>query len=239
MNYPSELISKETVAEGTMAFHFKKPEGFVWKAGQSIDLTLVNPPETDTEGNTRAYSIAAAPYEKDIMIATRMRDTAFKRVLKNADPGISVEIAGPFGSFTLHQKESRPAIMLVGGIGITPFYSMIKDATENKLPHKIYLFYSNRRPEDATFLQQLKDLKNKNDNFTFIPTMTDIEKSAVLWSGEQGYVTKEMIEKYVPDRDDAVYYSAGPQSMVTAMRQILNGMGVSDDDIKTEEFTGY
>jgi ferredoxin-NADP reductase len=239
MNYPSELISKETVAEGTMAFHFKKPEGFVWKAGQSIDLTLVNPPETDTEGNTRAYSIAAAPYEKDIMIATRMRDTAFKRVLKNADPGISVEIAGPFGSFTLHQKESRPAIMLVGGIGITPFYSMIKDATENKLPHKIYLFYSNRRPEDATFLQQLKDLKNKNDNFTFIPTMTDIEKSAVLWSGEQGYVTKEMIEKYVPDRNDAVYYSAGPQSMVTAMRQILNGMGVSDDDIKTEEFTGY
>jgi len=239
MNYTSELISKEMIAEGTMAFYFRKPEGFTWKAGQSIDLTLVNPPETDAEGNTRAFSIAAAPHEPHLMIATRMRDTAFKRVLKNAEIGLPVEIAGPFGSFTLHQKESRPAIMLVGGIGITPFYSMIKDAAERKLPHKIYLFYSNRRPEDTAFFEQLSDIEKINSNFVFIPTMTNMEKSSVSWDGEKGFITRDMIEKYVSNRTDALYYSAGPQPMVAAMRKILSEMGVSDDDIRTEEFTGY
>ncbi len=239
MNHQSELISKKDVAEGTTSFRFKKPEGFVFKAGQSIDLTLVNPPETDAEGNTRAFSISAAPSDAELMITTRMRDTAFKRVLKNADAGLKVEIAGPFGSFTLHEKQSRPAIMLVGGIGITPFHSMLIDATEKGLPHKIYLFYSNRRPEDAAFLSELQDLQKKNPNFKFIPTMTDMEKSAQPWNGETGYVTREMIEKHVPNREDAVYYSAGPAAMVAAMRKIVEGMGVSADDFKTEEFTGY
>jgi ferredoxin-NADP reductase len=239
MKYPSELITKEMVAEGTMAFHFKKPDGFVWKAGQSLDLTLINPPETDTEGNTRAYSIVSSPAEADLTITTRLRDTAFKRVLKQAELGFPVAIAGPFGSFTLHQKDSRPAIMLVGGIGITPFMSIIKDATEKKLPHKIYLFYSNHRPEDTAFLDQLQKLQTENPHFTFIPTMTDLEKSAVSWTGERGYINQTMIEKYAPDRTEAVYYSAGPQAMVVAMRKLLTEMGVSDDDIKTEQFSGY
>jgi ferredoxin-NADP reductase len=239
MNYQSTLLSKEEVAEGTMAFHFSKPEGFVWKAGQSIDLTLIDPPETDAEGNTRAYSIAAAPSETNITIVTRMRDTAFKRVLQNAQPGLLVEIAGPFGSFTLHQKDARPAIMLVGGIGITPFYSMLKDATERNLPHKIFLFYSNRRPEDTVFLDALTELQTKNPNIVFVPTMTDMEKSVKPWTGETGYITREMIEKHVPERADAVYYSAGPAGMVAAMRKIIEEMGISDDDFRTEEFTGY
>jgi len=239
MNPNSELVSKKDAAEGTTSFHFKKPEGFVFKAGQSIDLTLINPPETDAEGNTRAFSINNAPSDPEIMITTRMRDTAFKRVLKNAPMGMKVEIAGPFGSFTLHEKQSRPAIMLVGGIGITPFHSMILDATERKLPHKIYLFYSNRRPEDAAFLQELQDLTKKNPNFTFIPTMTDMEKSKQPWNGETGYITRAMIEKHVSNREDALYYSAGPATMVAAMRKIVEEMGVSADDFKTEEFTGY
>lgn len=239
MNYKTNLISKETVAEGTMTFHFKKPEGFEWKAGQSIDLTLINPPETDAEGNTRAYSIASAPSEENITIATRMRDSAFKRTLKNVEAGLEVEMAGPFGSFTLHQKENRPAVMLVGGIGITPFWSIIKDATEKKLPHKIFLFYSNRRPEDTVFLDELKKMQTENENFVFIPTMTSMEKSTQSWEGETGYINREMIEKYVADRNDAVYYSAGPQAMVAAMRKLLAEMGISDDDIRTEEFTGY
>jgi ferredoxin-NADP reductase len=239
MKFQTELLSQETVAEGTMSFHFKKPDGFEFKAGQTVDITLINPPETDAEGNMRTFSIAAAPYEPDIRIATRMRDTAFKRILKNTEPGLVVSMEGPIGSFTLHQKETRPAIMLVGGIGITPFMSIIKDATKRKLPHKIYLFYSNRRPEDTVFLADLKKLAQGNNNFTFVPTMTDMGKSSQPWSGETGYITKEMIEKYVPDRTDAVYYSAGPQTMVTAMRKILNDAGVSDDDIRTEEFSGY
>ena len=122
-SFRSRLLSSERVAEGTMAFRFARPDGFDYRAGQSIDLTLPNPPETDAEGNTRAFSLASAPCDDHLMIATRMRDTAFKRVLGKASPGLDVKVEGPSGSLVLHRKADRPAIMLAGGIGITPFLS--------------------------------------------------------------------------------------------------------------------
>lgn len=239
MNYTATLLSKEMIAEGTMAFHFKKPEGFVFRAGQTIDMTLINPSETDAEGNTRTFSIAAAPSEDTLTVATRMRDTAFKRILKNAEPGLEVKINGPIGSFTLHEKAERPAVILCGGIGITPFLSIISDSLEKGSGPKIYLFYSNRRPEDAAYLETLKRLANSDSRFVFVPTMTDIEHSTEAWNGETGYITHEMITKHTPDLENAIYYIAGPQVMVTAMRDMLTKAGVSNDDIRTEEFAGY
>ena len=84
------LRKREEVAEGTMAFHFDKPAGFEFRPGHAIDWTLLNPPETDGEGNTRAFSIASAPFDPDLMIATRLRDTAFKRVLRSMPFGAEV-----------------------------------------------------------------------------------------------------------------------------------------------------
>src|SRR4051812_42648404 len=101
------LAGKETIAEGTTLFRFAKPEGFVFTAGQSIDLTLIDPPHTDAEGNMRAYSLASSPQEKDLYIATRMRDTAFKNTLKDMPVGTEVTIEGPFGSFMLQENTTR------------------------------------------------------------------------------------------------------------------------------------
>jgi len=84
--YKIKLKSRTEVAAGTMAFRFDKPDGFTYKAGQFADYTLINPAETDAEGNTRGFSLASAPYEDDLMFATRMRDTAFKRDLKVTTP---------------------------------------------------------------------------------------------------------------------------------------------------------
>src|SRR5438132_253787 len=114
----SKLVSRHPVAEGTMAFHFEKPSGWTYKAGQALDLTLIDPPETDAEGNTRAFSIASAPHEETLMIATRMRDTAFKRVLKALPVGSAVNIDGPSGDLTLHNNVSRAAVFLAGGPSI-------------------------------------------------------------------------------------------------------------------------
>jgi ferredoxin-NADP reductase len=239
MKHTIKLIKKENIAEGTMAFTFEKPQGFEYRAGQTVDMFLINPPETDAEGNMRTYSISSATYEGVIKIATRMRNTAFKRVLKTMPEGTAVEIDGPIGSFTLHQNEKKPAIILAGGIGITPFRSIILDATERVLPHEIYLFYSNRRPEDAVFLDDLFNAAKKNPHVHFVPTMTNIENSKVAWSGETGYITKEMINKYAKNVENAIYYLAGPQTMVKAMRTLLTAAGISEDDIRIEEFTGY
>ena len=79
--YQTRLTRRGTVAEGTMAFHFERPAGFAHDAGQNILMTLVDPPETDSQGPSRSFTLASAPHEPDLMIATRMRNSAFKRVL--------------------------------------------------------------------------------------------------------------------------------------------------------------
>ncbi len=143
---------------GTVAFSFEKPAGFQFKAGQFANFTLVNPPESDGEGNTRTFSIASAPAETGLMVATRMRDTAFKRVWKTMPQGTELQLAGPFGSLTLHQDAARPAVFLAGGIGITPFRSILVQAQRDSRGRRLFLFYSNRRPEDAAFLEELRAL---------------------------------------------------------------------------------
>ncbi len=239
MPFQTKLVKKEQAAEGTESFYFEKPADFNYKAGQSIDLTIVNPPENDDEGKMRAYSLSSAPFETNLMITTRMRDTAFKRSLKVLPEGSDFTFEGPFGDLTLHNDTAKPAVFLAGGIGVTPFRSIITNATHEHLPHKIFLFYSNRRPEDAAFLAQLQQDAKDNPNLTFVPTMTQMSESKEKWDGEQGYINGEMIKKYVPNLSGPIYYLAGPAAMVAAMRKVLNEAGVNDDYIRTEEFTGY
>jgi len=235
----TKLIGHDIVAESTMRFRFEKPEGFTYTAGQSIDLFLVNPPETDAEGNKRAFTLASSPDDDYLAITTRMRDTAFKRVLKTMTPGTPMRLEGPFGELTLPEQTDRPVIFLAGGIGITPFYSMSRYAAAHSLPHRITLFYSNRRPEDAAFLDEFLKLPAQNPNFTFVGTMTEMDKSTQDWNGERGYIDATMLKRYLPEAEGAIYYLAGPAGMVAALRKMLNESGVSNDNIRTEEFTGY
>jgi uncharacterized protein YeaO (DUF488 family) len=237
--YKTRLKSRQEIAAGTMAFHFEKPEGFAYKAGQFADYTLITPPETDAEGNTRGFSLARAPYEDDLMLATRMRDTAFKRVLKNMEHGTELTLDAPYGSFTLHNNTQIPAVFLTGGIGVTPVRSIILQAVHDNVPHRIVVFDSNRRPEDAAFVDELMEPQKKNPNYTFVGTMTQMEKSDREWHGETGYITKAMLLKYVGDLTLPIYYIDGPPAMVNAMRETLGEAGVDDDDIRTEEFSGY
>ena len=237
--HTAPLTKCEEIAEGTMAFHFAKPADFQFRAGQSMDLTLLNPPETDAEGNSRAFSIASAPFDNDLMIATRMRDTAFKRVLRKATPGQQVKIDGPSGSFVLHRKSEKPAVFLAGGIGITPFLSIIRQAGHEKSPHHIYLFYSNRRPEDAAFLDLLSEETKRNPNFQLIATMTKMDQSHREWAGAIGSINKDMLAKHLPTLQGPIYYLAGPPAMVAALRRMLIEAGADEDDIRTEEFSGY
>jgi ferredoxin-NADP reductase len=241
-NWPkfiTKLRNREEVAERTMAFRFEKPASFQFTPGQFVDITLLNPPETDTEGNARGFSIASAPYEDFIMVATRLRDTAFKRVLSGASSGTEVQVEGPFGNLRLHNDKSRAAVVLTGGIGITPFRSILWHAAKQKLPHRIFVFFANRRPEDAPFLRELQELEKRNPNYKLIACMTDMEKSSRSWSGERGVITRAMLDKYLNGAVSPVYYITGPPAMVKAMHTMLVDSGVDDDNIRVEEFAGY
>lgn len=241
--YVVTLASRREVAVRTMAFEITRPSGFQFKAGQTADLTWIDPPETDGEGNTRTFSIASGPHEPRLLFATRLRDTAFKRVLEKTALGTTLRMEGPFGSLTLHNNARRPAILIAGGIGITPFRSIVRRAAYEMLPHKILLFYANTSPENATFLEEFAAIPKENPNFTFIPT---VDQPSPSWRGETGRISAEMLTKHLkviasPEYYVAgpIYYVAGPPPMVTAVRTVLSNAGIDDDDVRSEEFAGY
>lgn len=237
--FTAHLVGSWRVAEQTMAFRFDRPPDWTYKAGQFADVTLLNPGEIDAGGNVRGFSLASAPDEVTLMVATRMRDSAFKIQLGAALPETEFKIEGPFGDFTLHHDERRPAVMLAGGIGITPFRSMVLDATHRKLKQQIFLFYFNRRPEDAPFFDELQHLEVRNPYYHLVGIMTQPERSRRGWSGETGHFNDAMLKKYLEYVADPVYYIAGPAPMVKGIREILKAAKVNDDDIRTEEFAGY
>ncbi len=154
--YESRLERREEIAEGTMAFHFEKPAGFTFKPGQAIDVILVDTPSADAQSTRHTFSIVTAPYQGEVVVATRMRDSAYKRAIKSLAIGSLVRLEGPSGSLTLHGDRTRPAVFIAGGIGITPFMSILRQAANDQLGQRILLLYSNRRPEDAAFLGELQ-----------------------------------------------------------------------------------
>ncbi|MEK4300263.1 FAD-dependent oxidoreductase [Oceanobacillus sp. FSL W8-0428] len=236
-NSKIKLKKKELVAKDTVAFHWEMPEGFEFKAGQLTHIKLINPSEIDEEGTKRALSFVYGPSENELVTTTRLRDTAFKRELKNLPEGSEVEFDGANGSFTLHKTESTPAVFIIGGIGITPIRSMIAEATNQKTGHDLTLLYSNKTPEDAPFLSDLEDLEKRNPNFNFVPVMTRAE--AGEWDGERGHIDAELLKRHVSDVNKPIYYLSGPGDMVEAMQKMLVEAGVNEDNIRSEEFAGY
>jgi ferredoxin-NADP reductase len=236
-SYQVKVEGREELAEGTLAFRFEKPAGFRFKAGQAVVVELLEPPAEDGQ-KRRTFPLVSAPFESTLAIATRMRDTAFKRALKALPEGASVKLLGPIGQFTLADAAS-PAVFIAGGIGITPFMSMLRQAAKDRSPQVLLLLYSNRRPEDAAFLGELQELERENRHFRLVATMTDMGKSARKWDGETGFVNADLIKRAVNGLGAPLYYVVGPPAMVVAMQETLRGAGVAADSIVTEEFYGY
>lgn len=199
----------EELADATLGFRFERPQGFTFKAGQSVSLGLMDPP-AEPNSARRVFSLASAPYEPHLLIATRMREgSSFKRALRSLPPGARVKLVGPLGDMTLHEDVRRAAVMIAGGIGITPFRSMLRQAAHEGLGHSLYLIHSNRRREHAAFLAELQAL-------------------------DEGAV-----RQFVGDARDPVYDLAGPPAMVAAMKSIVAGGDVAPGDVRSEAFFGY
>ena len=237
--HEARLAAREQVAEGTMAFHFDKPPGFSFKAGQAIDLVLPGEPAAEAQSVRHTFSLVSAPFQDELVVATRMRDTAYKRTLKTLPVGTPVRLEGPFGSLTLHNDRARAAVFIAGGIGITPFMSILRQAANDRQPQRLPLIYSNRRPEDAAFLAELQQLEQLNKGFRLVATMTEMAKSGRQWDGETRLIDADLVKRVGGQLPAPVYYLAGPPAMVEALRKTLNGAGIDDDDVRSEEFYGY
>jgi NAD(P)H-flavin reductase len=149
------VLGTREIAKDTLALRLEKPSGFAYRAGQAVYVTL-NEPTSDEKGRVRTFSLASAPHEGELLVAMRTGDSTFKRALKGLGDGAKVEVEGPYGALC-RVDAARPAVFLAGGIGITPFRSMILDALERGLQHRLVLFYSSRAPERAAFLAELTE----------------------------------------------------------------------------------
>lgn len=231
----TRLLGRSPVALGTEAFSFARPEQLRFRPGQAIDLVL---PSEGAELR-HAFSIVSVPQDSSLTIATRMRASEFKSALGRMVPGAPAAIEGPFGSLTLRRDEGRAAVLLAGGIGVTPFISMLREAASKRSRRRFLLLHSCRRPDEAPFLGELQGLAQRLPSFNLQATMTGLGGRAGDWAGRSGRLDAAWIASSVAGLKSPVYYLAGSPAMVAAMRDILDGIGVDEEEVKSEEFFGY
>ena len=205
----------------------------------------------DPKGPIRHFTISSSPTENFIMFSTRIRESPYKQRLLNLEKGAKVKVRGPEGRFVLHEDYSKIAVFLSGGIGVTPFRSIVKYATDKQLPIKIVMFDSNRNRSTILFRKEFDDWANRNKNLKIIYTISEEENqeheqssSAAKndWKGEYGRIDKAMILKFVDDNifENSIFYICGPPGMLKAMQALLQEeLEIPKERIKTEEFTGY
>jgi glycine betaine catabolism B len=202
----------------------------------------------DPKGPIRHFTISSSPTENFIMLSTRIRDSPYKKRLSTLEIGTTVKVRGPEGQFILHEDYSKSAIFLSGGIGVTPFRSMIKYATDKQLPLKIIMFDSNRNSNNILFKQEFDEWASINKNLKIIYTISeenqDEHHSSATneWKGEFGRIDKAMILKYVDDKTlkNSIIYICGPPSMLKSMQSLIQQeLEIPKERIMIEEFTGY
>ncbi len=235
--FRAKVIRISNVAEKTISIELEKPIGFSFVAGQYSLLSVLNLVEQDSKGPHRCMSIASAPSDDHLLFAMRLSESGYKKSVARLSPGDEMIVGKPIGQFTLVSNDASPIVFLVGGIGITPARSILREANFSKDGRDFSLFYSNYRPEDTAFFEEFSigfpDISFKN-----VLSMTDMEKSSRPWSGERGFITGEMIQKYVGDVSAAMYYLVGTLPFTRAMEGILADFRIGKDRIKQDPFIG-
>jgi len=210
----------------------KKPPGFSFRPTQFTFLSL----KTGRGLDVRPMSIASSPTRPNLEYAVRASDSMFKRAFASLLPGDMVGVQGPFGRFVL--VEDRPAVLVAGGIGITPLKGMAEYASDKALPIPVRLIYSNRSEEEIAYREELEKLETQNPRFRIVHTITGSEV-AKGWKGSVGRIGQGHIREATEGLDRPVYYICGKPSMVGAILSLLSSSGVPDDDTIVEVFRGY
>ncbi len=209
-----------------------KPDGFTFQVSQAIKLML-----DVVEGRDwHLLSIASSQTRDYLEFAVRNSESPFKRAFYLLKPGDEVRINGPRGHFPF--ESGRPGIFITGGIGITPFMSMIEYATDSGLSTPLTLVYGNRSPDEVAFKDQLDRLAHINKHLRIVYTVSQPSPNQT-WDHRFGRIDRELLEEVVAGGGDAIYYLAGPPGMVVALGQVVEALGVPRERIRSEMFRGY
>lgn len=249
MEFKIKLLNKRNEAKDTKTFIFERPGGFSYLAGQYVYLTLPRLTQPDERGDTRHFTLSSSPTEDHLAITVRMRaESAYKQSLSAYKLGTDISMRGPNGFFILDPESSSghaatPQVMVAGGIGITPYRSIIRYIADKNLPVPIQLIYSNSIPEEIVFKAELDKITKEHGNIRVTYTITKPEESKIKWSGLVGRVDQNLIQSVIryPTSDirDPIFWLCGPPPMVSAMEKMLATTNIPYNQIKVEKFTGY
>jgi NAD(P)H-flavin reductase len=234
----AKIKEKREVAKGTLMVTFDLlGEQVDFVAGQYFWVELLDPPYDDEKGPRRHISVCTSPNDHGVLgLCTRLRDTAFKRSLAELPVGADVDVEQPKGNFLLPTETDKPFVFVAGGIGITVFRSMLLYITEEGLPHRVTLVYSNRDRESTAFLDEMQELAERNPSIRLVLTMTEDEG----WEGEKRFIDADMLRDHLDgDLADYRYLVAGPPPMAEAVVEKLQGAGIPEDQIESDRFSGY
>lgn len=215
-------------------FWFKPPKPLDYTAGQYIELTLRHSP-TDDRGEKRWFTLSSAPNQPLISITTRYagerQSSTYKNALFALQPGATLDLAGPMGDFVLPKDVNIPLIFVAGGIGITPFHSMLAWLADQKQHRPISLMWGIRTEDDIIF-QDTFDRAN-------IHATIVVSDPSGSWGGERGQLTGSMIAGLAPLRDNTLIYLAGPEPMTEALANDMLRSGIKRHQLVTDYFPGY
>jgi ferredoxin-NADP reductase len=234
----ARIKEKRDVAKGTLMVVFDLlGEEVDFQPGQYFWVTLLDPPYDDEKGPKRHISVVTSPTERGVLgLATRLRDSAFKRSLAELPEGAEVEVEHPKGSFVLPEETDRPYVFIAGGIGITVFHSMLRYIADKGLPHRVTLVYSNRDRQSTAFYDELREFEADNPNLEVVFTMTEDPG----WEGETRRIDAEMLRDHLGEElDSYTYLVAGPPAMVNGVAEALEGAGIPEDQVLPARFSGY
>ena len=233
------IREKREVADGTLLVVFDLGgEHFDFRPGQYFWVELLDPPYTDDRGNRRHITVVTSPTERGVLgLATRLRDSGFKRSLAALPLGAEVEVEEPKGDFVLPEETDRPYVFVAGGIGITVFRSMLRYIQDERLPHHVTLVYSNRDRAGAPFLDELAELERANPNLRVVLTMTQ----DAGWQGETRRLDDaDVFRDHLGGALRAyTYLVAGPPDMAQSVARTLEEAHVPEELIRVDRFAGY
>lgn len=235
---PERIIHKIRVLESrrlTSTAHLiraTRPADFAFRASSAVRLTI----QTPQGPATHPLSIASSPMRNYLEWIVRVSGSEWKDAFAALQPDDEIEIEGPRGRFFL--ETTRPTVLIAGGIGITPFKSMLEYASDTRLTTPITLVYSSRTPDEIVCNDDLAALAKKNPYLNIIHTITRHTPDQ-SWKGRVGRIDIDLVREISEKHPDALYYICGTPSLVQNAIEILRTIGIGDDRILLEQFKGY
>src|SRR5881296_939489 len=229
--FRTRIVSSRPLTPSTRAIEPEKPAGFTFRPTQFTFLQL----QTKEGMDARPMSLATSPTRPHLEYAVRLSDSPYKRAFAALRPDDEVRVFGPIGDFVLH--ETRPAVLVAGGVGITPLKGMAEYAADKALPIPIRLIYSNRSEDEILYRRELEALETQNARFRVLHTLTRTTDDG--WQGKTGRIDQKLLQEAARDLADPIYYVSGTPSMVVGTLRLLRGLGVPESDVEIEAFRGY